>query len=69
MTRLILEENVTDCPICGDSMEHSDTEVDGNEYEDTYICRACEVFVTYITPNDGREYHEYSSIKIRLEKL
>lgn len=52
-------EALWDCPLCfGDLDAVQDERTDGM-YEDCYACVGdCNILITHITPDDGREYHE-----------
>lgn len=54
------------CPICGEDLEHLCDERNEGKYEDSYTCDACGVIVTYISPDDGRQYHEYRNGEIEV---
>jgi len=47
------------CPFCenDDAWDSLDGERDGNQFYDTYSCKACNTLITLITPH-GREYHD-----------
>jgi len=65
--KLVSNAHVGNCPICGDDMQDLCYEVnDTNQSEDSYTCDTCAVIVTYITPHDRREYHEYNNGEIRM---
>lgn len=65
--RLILEGYVGNCPVCKEGAEHLTDEVEDGKHMSTYVCNPCGLMVTFITPDDGKEYHEYSRIDIEIE--
>lgn len=59
--------NVGFCPVCGQELEHSSDMHNDGKHEDTFACEFCSILVTYITPDDRREYHEYGDHEIIVE--
>jgi hypothetical protein len=47
------------CPYCGndDQWDNLSYEFDGDQFEDTYTCDACDSLITIISPRDAGEYH------------
>lgn len=65
--KLVIKNNIGDCPICGEDLEHSYDEFDDGKHIDAYFCSECELGVTYISPNDGRgEYHQFNDGEIEM---
>lgn len=64
---LKLHSNVGTCPVCGEDLTHNFDERDGGRYYDIYTCYECEIGVTYISPDDGREYHDYNNGEIEIQ--
>lgn len=48
-----------ECPFCENDHEWDNLcyETDGDNFEDTYKCDACDTMITFITPKDAGEYH------------
>jgi len=56
------------CPVCGEqALDASMDDRDDGEYRDTYQCKNCGLVITYISKDDGREYHEYRNGEIEVE--
>ncbi len=48
-----------ECPFCGtdDDWDSLCYEIEGDNFEDTYVCDKCDAMITIISPKDAGEYH------------